>query len=233
MDIELEECAHWKTLRSSLNKNYDYAAQWDEAISLFNTRLQRKFFNPMESLIRLNHKLGEGFSIVTVQCALIESLASFRTGQIYKLQIKTGDPTYYYSKSKHMFVDFLHTDPIFLDHFYQMDASLNKTLDLPFSADDFYDSVRCGLMHEARTKGAWHINASSYDDLEGHFIRKSGPRIKLLRTVLHYRLKTCVKQYSTDLRSLGSGKSILRRYFARKLDHLFDFLPDVNFEWWT
>src|SRR6185437_6366984 len=218
MDVELKEISQWKKVRPSLNESYTYHEHWKEAIQLFKTRLDRKFFDPLKSIILQNQKLGEGFSIVTVQCALIESLASFRTGYIYKLKIEKNAPSFYYTKSKAMFIDFLHTDLIFINHFYHLNSVNKKILDHPFNAFEFYDSVRCGLMHEARTKGAWHINASSNDDLLGPFIRQEGDKIKLLRTVLHHRLQNSVNQYLTDLQSSTSEGLRLRRLFARKPD---------------
>lgn len=86
MDKELEEIANWKRLRPLLNNTYDFNVNrenWTKAIKLFQTRLDRKFFKPIKSIIDKKILEGAGFTIVTVQCAIIESLASFRTGQIF------------------------------------------------------------------------------------------------------------------------------------------------------
>ena len=86
MDKELKEIEAWNALRPLLNNSYNYKenANWAEAIKLFQTRLNRKFFKPIQSIIDKRLLEGEGFTIVTVQCAIIESLASFRTGQIFQ-----------------------------------------------------------------------------------------------------------------------------------------------------
>ena len=108
MEKELQEIEIWNRLRPKLNNSYEYNDDWKEAIELFKNRLNRKFFKPLKSLIVGGKLEGEGFTIVTVQCALIEALASFRTGQIYTPSIKKTSPKYEYNKSKQMFVDFLH-----------------------------------------------------------------------------------------------------------------------------
>lgn len=235
MEKELQEIEIWNKLRLKLNNSYEYNDDWKEAIELFETRLDRKFFKPLKSLITKGKLEGEGFTIVTVQCALIEALASFRTGQIYNYSIKKTSPKYEYNTSKQMFVDFLHSSTIFKNNFYQVDNSGNIVTDVPFSATNFYENVRCGLMHEARTKGSWKINATKKDpEHEKVFIETDGSKTKLFRTILHYRLKDCLTEYSNDLAQQDTNGAVLRRYFARKLDHLFDIPADpTNYEWWN
>jgi len=189
MDKELEEIEAWKNLRSKLNNNYMINDNWQAAIELFKKRLDTKFFKPLESLIDKKLLKGEGFTIVTVQCALIESLASFRTGEIFSHKKVNGQPKYIYNKSGEMFTKFLLSAPIFENNFY---VRKNKTIikNTPFDAEDFYKNVRCGLMHEAKTKGAWYINATKKDiKTEKIFLESDGKKIKILRSVLHYRLK--------------------------------------------
>src|SRR5882672_2343334 len=154
MDKELQEIETWNALRPLLNNSYNYNdnENWAKAIKLFQTRLNRKFFTPLQSIIDKKLLEGECFTIVTVQCAIIESLASFRTGQIFAHKRVKGQANYIYNDSRKIFVEFLHTSLIFKDNFYQIDDAGTKTKDNPFNADDFYTKVRCGLMHEARTK---------------------------------------------------------------------------------
>lgn len=234
MDKDIEERKKWNELRLVLNSSYTYNTEWENAIILFKNRLNRKFFNPIQTIINRQKLEGEGFAIVTVQCALIESLASFRTGEIHTVKRKKTSPSYLYDGSKKIFVDFLNTDKIFKDNFWQIDDNGKILINNPFNAEDFYSKVRCGLMHECRTKEEWNINATKYD-AKNHkiFIEKSGSKIKIYRTILHYRLKDCVKLYLNDLREENKKGAELRRYFARKLDHLYDITPEPKFfEWW-
>lgn len=234
MKKKLEENIAWNQLRPQLNNSYNYNNDWEKAITLFKTRLNEKFFDPLELIINENKLQGEGFAIVTVQCAIIESLASFRTGRIFSHKKIKGQPKYIYNESRTMFIDFLHTAPVFKDNFYYVDAGGKKTKDSPFNADQFYSHVRCGLLHEARTKEKWIIKATSKDaSKDSVFLKEQGKEIVVFRTVLHYRLKACVATYVDDLKQANTDGEKLRRFFARKLDHLFDIPPDAaNYDWW-
>jgi len=234
MEKEIQEIEAWINLRSTLNNSYDYNENWSKAIKLFETRLDRKFFKPLKTIIDKNILEGEGFTIVTIHCALIEALASFRTGQIFNYnKIKTS-PNYEYKESKKMFINFLHTSTIFKDNFYLIGNRGQVIKDTPFNASDFYLNVRCGLMHEARTKGSWHINATKKDPkTEKVFIETADNKVKVFRTILHFKLQDCIKEYSKDLRTQTDNGLTLRRFFGRKLDHLFNIPADpISYEWW-
>src|ERR1700677_2038206 len=92
---------------------------------------------------------GEGFSIVAIQCSLIEFLAATYWGRNYRFVIKNAPPLnkYEYSKSAEIFCGFLSTQEPFASVF---------TSEI---AQDFYASVRCGLLHEPRTKNGCTIRA--------------------------------------------------------------------------
>jgi hypothetical protein len=107
MDKELQELEKWKSLRLKIKDSYDYNDDWGDAIDLFNNRLKYKFFDPIEKIINRNILKGEGFTIMTVQCALIEALASFRTGQIFNYRKNNTYPNYEYRESGKIFEDFL------------------------------------------------------------------------------------------------------------------------------
>ena len=155
---EVQEKTKWNELRNKLNNDYTYSEDWELAIQLFNRRIENKFFNPIQEIINTKKLKGEGFTIVTAQCGLIESLAAFRKGKIFNHSKNAASPQYEYKKSAEIFVDFLQNQDIFKNNFYQIEPNGDKTLNVPFSAKDFYQDVRCGLLHEARTKNNWVIN---------------------------------------------------------------------------
>jgi len=196
------------------------------------TRLIRKYFNPLGELIKQKKQKGEGFTIVTTQCALIESLASFRTGQVFNHKKNKNSPSFEYNASQAMFVDFLQTDEIFENNFWII-VNGRKKKNFPFDANKFYSDVRCGLMHEARTKNEWYINTTKKNVMtERVFIEKEGSKTKILRSILHYQLKNCVEKYCADLKTADKKGEILRKLFGRKLDHLFDIKRDLSYGWW-
>ena len=235
MDIELEEKSEWTKIRTNLNMSYKYDNYWEASILLFNKRLNRKFFDPLQQIINENTLKGEGFSIVTVQCALIEMFAAFREGKIHNHSKTSISPKYEYRESQKMFTSLLRTASIFKDNFWQLNSKNKKVIDVPYKASDFYKNVRCALMHEARTKENWHITATPKTKVvksEKKFIITVNSKIKIYRTVLHYRLLDYLTEYSNELRNDSKESEMLRKNFARKLDHLFDFEPNTDYDWW-
>jgi hypothetical protein len=233
MEIELEEGKTWATIRANLSLTYDYDQYWEEGIILFKKRFKRKFFNPIQKVIDNKILMGEGFTIVTIQCSLIEAFAAFRLGKIFNHHTTNTSPPYEYSKSRQMFTGFLRSAKLFENHFWIVNAKKKVVIDQPYSALKFYSEVRCGLMHEARTKGNWIINAPKGTDSkkETIFIVPSRGKDSILRSVLHYRLLDYLDSYGAELRADSPAGRILRKYFARKMDHLFDIPTDTK-DWW-
>ena len=140
-------CDDWKSFRARLVPGGDQK-QWQKAFnSFFHARLSLRYLNPIKVLQDNGTFRGEGFSIAAIQCTLIEFLESTIQGRSYRY-LRRGDPPlspYEYSKSGDLFVTFLTTRTPF-------DSNFDEKL-----ARDFYVNVRCGLLHEARTKGGWKI----------------------------------------------------------------------------
>lgn len=236
MDAEIEEKSEWKKIREKLDQTYKFEkVWWEQAITLFEKRVTRKFFDPLQTIINGKTLKGEGFTIVTVQCALIEMFSAFRKGKIFNHNRTSASPKYEYKESQKMFTSLLRTASIFEDNFWHLNKKGNPVIDKPFNSVDFYKYVRCGLMHEARTKENWHITAtpsSTSVKTEKKFITLDSGKIKIYRTVLHYRLLDYLTEYKTDLQSDTKKGEQLRKFFARKLDDLFDIKADKK-DWWT
>jgi hypothetical protein len=143
--------ADWKAFRKTLVPGND-PESWQKAFAdYFHTRLSLRYLKPISVLQENGTFQGEGFSIVAIQCTLIEFLESTVEGRSYRY-CRRGDPPlgpYEYSDSSDLFVRFLTERTPFKEDF---DADL---------AREFYKNVRCGLLHEARTKGGWTIWAKS------------------------------------------------------------------------
>lgn len=225
---------YWTTKRQVVRNSYDFSEQWNEIIERFKIRLEDYYFSPIDRVKDPNELKGEGFTILTIQCALIEMFAAFKYGKIHKFNKNGNDPSYTYRNADDCFIPFLHSEPIFENHFYKIDNN-NRIKDQPFSATDFYNKVRCGLMHEARTKGEWLVNAKkTYQDNETVFITKNNVtnRISIDRTILNKQLKKYFQDYLLSLTQNSVEGNRLRRLFARKLDHLYDIPADNNYDWW-
>lgn len=153
----------WNDIRKRINNKYELndetSEDWKSAVSIFSERLQNFYINPIRTLTSGN--TGEGFPIVTVQCALIETFAAFKKGKVYDR--KVSEDGIYYKESGKLFVDFLESEQLF---------SKNFNGDNP-KADKFYADVRCGLMHETKTKKDWIIRADAL-----HYAKENPKRKK-------------------------------------------------------
>jgi hypothetical protein len=142
--------AEWRALKARLAQG---TAGWDEAYTdYYKQRLNLRYLHPIKIMQEHGTFVGEGFAIAAVQCSLIEFLESTEQGTNY-VRGKPGNHEYW--RSEEVFVSFLTERRPFKGVF-------NKD-----QAADFYANVRCGLLHEARTKNGWRIWGHA---LQGHFV---------------------------------------------------------------
>lgn len=76
----------WIELRKELKKSNEYNKTWSITIDLFRQRIEDFYLKPIDKILLLDNK-GEGFSILTLQCVLIEMLAAFKKEK-YIIDIK-------------------------------------------------------------------------------------------------------------------------------------------------
>lgn len=228
------ERTNWIKTRNKLNSN-QYDENWETVFSIFNDRINDKFFSSIELLIDNGNKSGNGFSILSLECLLIELFATFKSGEIHNARYdEKSDPSYQFKDSSRVYTEFLYNCSIFENHFYKIDESEGKILNTPFNAMDFYTDVRCGLLHEGKTKKKWTINLKPKGENNDIFIKETGSKIKVYRTVLYMKLKKYLAQYLDELRGENNESKILRNNFARKMDNLYGFKPNKKkFNWWN
>lgn len=226
---------YWNCQRQVLKNSYKINDLWQEVVARFKGRIQDFYFAPIDRVKDPKELKGEGFTILTIQCSLIEMFAAFKYGKIHKYNKRNHEQNYYYRKADECFYPFLHSEPMFENHFHRFENG-KKLNDEPFSATIFYDEVRCGLVHEARTKGKWVVNAKkNYKGDEIIYITpdSTGERISIDRTILQKQLKQYFDGYIEGLLEDTDAGKRLRRLFARKLDHLYDISPDQTiYDWW-
>jgi hypothetical protein len=175
---------------------------WEAAFSdYFYERMASRYLEPIKVLQDNGTFQGEGFSIVAIQCSLIEFLESTVQGLSYRYR-RGNDPKpspYKYSDSRDLFVQFLTNRQPFAANF------TSKT------AQDFYASVRCGLLHEARTKNGWTIWAKSPNQTVANttekVIYRNDFQIAILQFIEWYKTALC-----SDVR--------VQEAFVRKFDSL-------------
>ncbi len=188
----------WQNMKTKLvNTNVSNEPDlWAEAYErFFRQRLSLRYLKPIELIQKKGTWEGEGFTIVSIQCALIEFLAAIRKGKNYKHGGQLGP--YEYSRSRDLFVDFLSSVQPFCRWF--SDAT----------ATDFYGSVRCALLHEACTRNGWTIWATGNPPIDAE-------RKKVFRNDLQNELEEYVNDYGNSL----LNDRLLQKAFVRKFDCL-------------
>jgi gamma-glutamyl AIG2-like cyclotransferase len=177
---------------------------WENAFDqFFRKRIETRYFKPIRLLQEHGDDKGEGFSIVAIQCSLIEFLASTRTGKSYKYLKNGGElGKFEYNNSKDVFIEFLTDTLPFKEHFSEL-------------AKCFYKNVRCALLHEARTKGKWKIIADSKDNKIIRWTGQNSEKI-LYRNNLQEAFEKYVDDYGEKLKTC----KCLQAAFIRKFDSL-------------
>jgi hypothetical protein len=176
-------------------------------LALVKARFEERFFNPIERLLKEasknNHNrsqseefLTPGFTVMAIATLLIESLASFRSGQwrtLWEDQDKRWDPK---SKPANISQTWKNGENTF-KHFLAVENRLDLKTENKFSkkaTGRFYSGVRCGLLHQAEVTASWRI-------LKGV---KGGAIVDHRRRVIYFlpffgALRNAFSQYLKDL----------------------------------
>jgi hypothetical protein len=191
----------WLAWKATLVVGGDPALWLQAHDRFFSQRLATRYFAPIKTLQLHGRGNGEGFAIVALQCSLIEFLGATMEGRNYrhnpgrKLKLTPVE----YDHPRDMFTRFLITYRPFNDTF---DQAL---------ADDFYEHVRCGLLHEARTRKGWRILK---EQAPGTFLDR-GEKI-IYRDNLQHAFETFAAWY----RSVLPQDKDRQQAFLRKFDDL-------------
>jgi hypothetical protein len=121
--------AAWKALQFSSEDD------WQEAIKIFEDRMRGRFLDLVDMI---EHRQFAGFTVLAIDCLLIETLQQFREGKPETPRSQSGD----------YFIRFL-TTTSFGKHF-----TAN-------TADMFYRQIRCGILHQAEVKKSSRIRIAS------------------------------------------------------------------------
>ncbi len=185
----------WRRVSSQLVIGGD-ASLWADAFQEFLfERLESRYLKPIRLLRDEGSWEGEGFSIVSIQCAMLEFLAACRSGLIYRH--RNPQPPFEYSASGDLFASFLAETAPFSALFTRDDAV------------EFYRQVRCALLHEARTKSGWTIHASGQTGV--NCLRKI-----VYRNTFQTLIEDYIDGYGRDL----LANTDLQAAFVRKFDDL-------------
>lgn len=212
----------WLALRGALIDHPDDIQKWAEAYDFFRLRIDTRFLRPIRAILAIDEKLGEGHSACAIQCMLIEFLEALFQGKVYRPPIPENDlnaiaerlgilpeilanhtqPTEYTS-SAGLFVSFLTKRYPFSQHFNKSRARV------------FYYDIRCGLLHEAATKGLSKVRADEYCN-SNCLIQDLGNGLIINRDSFQRALIECIDAYRAELLS----KDDFKKNFIRKMDDI-------------
>jgi protein-arginine kinase activator protein McsA len=146
-------------------------------------RFTERYITPIDPQDKSN---SSGFTIMAVCCLMIEALEAFRCGY--------SDTR---NKSQECFKDFFR------------DADKRKRFgDCLINCPDFYDAVRCGLLHQAETRNGWLIHQGSEPLVKGQTINA----VRFLD-----QLKAYLQDYTAELRNNNWDATIWKK-LREKMD---------------
>ena len=186
----------WQALR--LTPESEKSA-WVKALDIFRKRVNR-FIEPVNALTSSTSTktiLFSGFAIMALDCLLIETLQSFRTGR--PNPVKANDRL-----STKMIVDFLTKRP-----------SFNIYFDDETKAKVFCDHFRNGILHQGEVKSSGRIRI---DTLKMIMPSEDNQSFVVNRRIFHNALVQEVENYVNEL---IDGKDVeLRRNFIKKMNEI-------------
>lgn len=161
---------------------------WNTAVMILKDRIEGRYFNQITLLS--NDINANGFTIMALNCLLIETLYQFKEGKD-----KTSS-----HQNKEAYSDFLMQE---FPHEFN-----TKNI-----ADAFYTNIRCGILHSAQTKNKSRL--SDRDDIVATFEKNT-----LIVSVkgVSSMLKEYFERYLQKLSD--SSETALRNNFIKKMKYV-------------
>lgn len=168
-------------------------------------RYIKPFDYPSDDYIK-NYK--NGFAIMTSCCLLIETYVSFTNKNFRNTTSQSGRAFGFFFTSESRFSDL---------------AAGGKTKDGAIAnkkdgglPNDFYENVRCGILHNAETKNGWTITR----ERDAHYF---DPKTKIINaTKFANRLKEVLKDYKKNLMNADFDKDEIWITFKNRLADLIE-----------
>jgi len=161
-------------------------AEWGKAVEMFVDRLRTRYLEHIEALLE---RPTSGFAVLSLDCVLIETLQQFHTGAR-----KTPE-----RKGAQYFSDFL-TSGLFGNYFDKNSAKL------------FYETIRCGLLHQSEAEGNSRVKRGNGRPLVAYTDDHKGVIVNV--TSFHELVSNTIDAYTQELRK---PRSELRKAFRTKM----------------
>ena len=196
----------WKKLRPRLKIGSN--DHWDDAFKVFQDKIDSRFLIPIEKIKSIGKNTGEGFSIALISVVLLEFIAAFEYGRIYNHKKNELCPNEYYDSVNLLKLFFKYSNV------FQSQSLSNTTI------QRFYDNIRCGLVHQARTMRSDIIiseNSTKNVKRDLFYFAHEG-EYRLNRDLLLKLIKYEINNYREII--VEQGVDIYRKSFLIKIDEL-------------
>ncbi len=166
------------------------AAVKSRIADFFVRRFTERYITPINAAER-NKK--HGFCTMAVSCLMIEALQCFWTGEP---DTRGREDTTQKSKGQLAFENFFARTPALYE----------------FSTSTFYRDIRCGILHQAETKGGWTINRQNANG-------KVKDGFSIDATMFHQFVEDALKDHAESLRNQDKTSHVWK-YFREKMGHV-------------
>ena len=199
--------SRWKDIRLDLIKgtlpDSDNPPDWESAYKLLKKRIDTRFIDSIKWILSKKKDVGEGFSAVALQCILIEFLEALYEGKVYTTSKQPRG--FEYHSSKELFCNFLLKREPFSRCFKQRE-----------NAEGFFDNIRCGLLHEAATKGSSRINNAPTHEMIVFFEQGDPRNMRIYRENFFNAILQFIGEYRKELLK----DTTLKTNFIRRMDDI-------------
>lgn len=198
--------SQWRDLNISATPK----PNWEEAAKIFHDRIVGRFLAPVDAM-RKHADAGIrefcGFTVLAIDCLLIETLGQFYRG--YQETPSPKDKTHNPEGKKHsdFYVEFMNE----ISHLSKADC-----FDTPKKRSLFYKHFRCGILHQAQTKSKSRVRFG--ETKMARFANQADHDQGLIvdRELLHNALVDEVLAYEGLLKS--GADATKRTNFIKKMD---------------
>lgn len=187
------------------------ATNWERALEIFEDRIRFRYLEAIENLQRADDRCFSqsnqrkfGFAILALACLLIETLAQFYEG----LRDSDEAKDLLKQSNKIFYVGFLTGNSYKLkEHF------TNKTATL------FYQTIRCGILHQAETKASSVIRFNRNEKTPIKPFEAQNPNGLIVYRPAFSDL--VMEEFDTYCKKLRSGENAeLREKLVRKMNFI-------------
>ncbi len=173
--------------------------EWKKAINIFIDRMKGRYIDAINKLSNNGDKIllqKYGFSIMCIQCLLIDTLVKFRYGPTLS---KRGTLSYNYENQNHF--------TKFLKEAFSEDFNNEMAL-------KFYRDIRCGIMHFGTTKRNSRLTCDSNQLIT----RIDDGNISVDINILEERLEQYFQQYIEEIKQ--ENQTELRENFIIAMNYI-------------